>query len=503
MKKFLKPIVEDLKALENGLRIHDDWFKFYVIKSIYDKPAKAEMLNMKSSTGYFGCSKCEIEGESVQYNNGHHIVFKHGIHILRNESNYQENLMNLEKGVLGECVLSKLRFYHPITSNQIDVMHSIFLGVCKLFFSYWFCSSLKSNYCLKNQLDILNDKLLSIKPPNFVSQAPRRLEDFKNWMAHEFLNFFLFFSIPLLSDVMKKVYFQNLLLFTSSLEILLNRTINKRELDKTERALNLFVSQLEELYDKDFMLSGTHEVLHLVQCTRELGPLKENLFPLEELNRNITRLIKGQNLVGDEFIKKWSVNRNLSLLVHNNQSKTSNKYFEFIKKNFSIRSSNLKRTNNTFLIRPERVLTKNISEIDSLLVNYIFKMWPSLALEKDIIFFERLKINDNIYCIFNEETRFCNSFVQFEENLGVIESIFTFASEIFLICRKFNFLKNPFKTQIGPDDFFSSCFSLYYVTNTFFHLKNEKLSYIIKLFAKKKDANTIYITSFNGSHLFN
>ena len=39
------------------------------------------------------------------------------------------------------------------------------------------------------------------------------------------------------------------------------------------------------------------------------------LFEFEELNRKISRSIKGQNLVGDEFIKKWSLSLNLALEI--------------------------------------------------------------------------------------------------------------------------------------------------------------------------------------------
>ena len=44
--------------------------------------------------------------------------------------------------------------------------------------------------------------------------------------------------------------------------------------------------------------------MHLVLCTRTLGPLNDNnCFPFEELNRKVTRFIKSQDLVGDEFLK--------------------------------------------------------------------------------------------------------------------------------------------------------------------------------------------------------
>ena len=112
---------------------------------------------MKSATGYFGCTQCDIKGINKPYKNGNHVIFRYDEPSeMRTEDTYEENLLNMEKGVLGKCVLNELRYYHPIKSNQIDVMHSIFLGFCKLLFSYWFRSNLNERYCMKDKLDILN-----------------------------------------------------------------------------------------------------------------------------------------------------------------------------------------------------------------------------------------------------------------------------------------------------------------------------------------------------------
>ena len=74
------------------------------------------------------------------------------------------------------------------------------------------------------------------------------------------------------------------------------------------------------------MLSGMHELLHLVKCTVEFGPLNNiNGFPFEELNRKITRLIKGKDLIGEEFIKLFSTVQCLSKL-----EPTSDRQREFL-----------------------------------------------------------------------------------------------------------------------------------------------------------------------------
>jgi hypothetical protein len=65
------PIVNNLKELEVGLKLavveHEyRIFKFYAIHGVYDKPARADILNIKNSTGYFGCVKCRQRGESFK-----------------------------------------------------------------------------------------------------------------------------------------------------------------------------------------------------------------------------------------------------------------------------------------------------------------------------------------------------------------------------------------------------------------------------------------------------
>jgi hypothetical protein len=48
------------------------------------------------------------------------------------------------------------------------------------------------------------------------------------------------------------------------------------------------------------MLSGTHELLHLVDCTTAFGPLNLiNLFQFEELNRILVSFLHGFDLIGN------------------------------------------------------------------------------------------------------------------------------------------------------------------------------------------------------------
>jgi hypothetical protein len=96
------------------------------------------------------------------------------------------------------------------------------------------------------------------------------------------------------------------------------------------------------------MLSGVHELLHLVQCTKNFGPLNGcNCFEFEELNRLFLKLIKGNDLIGEEFIKLFSYLKVLN--SYSSNSLTNSKFKEFINKNSAIKTSNLKhKSKNTF-----------------------------------------------------------------------------------------------------------------------------------------------------------
>ena len=88
--------------------------------------------------------------------------------------------------------------------------------------------------------------------------------------------------------------YENLKKLVIFLEVLLSPAIDLDNLKKVDNLIQDFVSELNELYDEKIMLSGTHESLHLVDCTIAFGPLNLiNLFQFEELNRILVSFLHG------------------------------------------------------------------------------------------------------------------------------------------------------------------------------------------------------------------
>ena len=133
---------------------------------------------MVSSTGYYSCLKCRPKREVVEY--GKSQIFKFDtINVdksLRTKENYKEDLVHLENGIKGECVFGSISYFKPITSTNIDVMPSVFLGLIKKLFEYWFQHSLYNSYTSRPKLDELNLKLLSWQLNNHKIIKPKHLD---------------------------------------------------------------------------------------------------------------------------------------------------------------------------------------------------------------------------------------------------------------------------------------------------------------------------------------
>ncbi len=105
------------------------------------------------------------------------------------------------------------------------------------------------------------------------------------------------------------------------------------------------------------MLSGLHELLHLVECTFKFGPLNRvKCFPFEELNRNFLANVNGKDLIGEEFKKIFSVKQSMSFSYNSRISKNNNinNIDGFIEKYSSLASSN----NKNYLNIDESILSQ-------------------------------------------------------------------------------------------------------------------------------------------------
>ena len=135
--------------------------------------------------------------------------------------------------------------------------------------------------------------------------------------------------------------YENLKKLVIFLETILSPKINM--LNQAENLIQEFVKELTELYDERIMLSGVHELLHLVDCTILFGPLNSiNLYQFEELNRVLISFSHGFDLIGEEILKIFSTSR---ILLNYTQNISNIKIKTFVLKHLNLKSSNKKKLN--------------------------------------------------------------------------------------------------------------------------------------------------------------
>ena len=261
------------------------------------------------------------------------------------------------RGIKGKSALSSLSdFENPLGSTNIDYMHSLLYGVVGKLFDLWFSPEFsKEEFSLYHHIGEIDKKLVGIKPNKSIPYAPRSISQYKLWRAHEYLSFILYYSLYVFYGIMKVDYYENFMILAISTEILLSKRIQKDSLLRVKGHLIRFVSQLEDLYSTQVMVSGVHELLHLVECTLDFGPLNcLSCFQFEELNRLMKNMIKGKYRIGEEFIKLFTLLQSLDTYIKTHEFKNG-PLKDFISKYSYIRSSNKKRLYNKPTIKLGRI----------------------------------------------------------------------------------------------------------------------------------------------------
>lgn len=299
---------------------------------------------------------------------------------------------------------------------MIDSMHSVYYGVVKTLFHYWF--KLNGEQSLKSKINEIDERLLSITPPKSLKSDPRSITCFKNWRAHEFQNFILYYSLFVFYEIMDDKYYNHLKLLVISLVTLSMRIIKKDNLVHVENVLFKFVSNLKILYSEQILTSSFHELLHMSDLTKHFGPLNVTcLFQYEEVNRKISSFIKGKDLIGEEFIKIFTVAQYLTKMSNYIYKKDDNirSYFE---KHLIIKTSNRIETNfsikytDKFIKIQDQSIRNAIYEFNNTHVKTIF-------ITKKVKF-KNIKINTK-----SRSKRFFNSCVMDKStsSIGLIQNI--------------------------------------------------------------------------------
>jgi hypothetical protein len=527
---FFNPIVIKLKKLEIGVNISIENItrdtKFFLISSVFDKPAKSAILNMISCNGFFGCTKCLQKAQSFKTNelkfflnekettesietpestgSTRLYLFNNDWNNKRTEKSYDEDLKQVKNniaaklketsvnGIKGPCILSCLKHFHPIRSTCIDYMHSVLEGVIKNFFKYWFSSEFtKAPFSLRKYMKEIDHRLSLIMPPRFVPSTPRSIYEYNLWSAHEYLSFIMYYAVPVFTDVMSHEHYENIKKLILFLETILSQEINVNHLLKVEKFLIQFVSELESLYTKSIMLSGVHELLHLTECTLDFGPLNStNCFQYEEMNRKLVGFLHGFDLIGEELIKIFLGAQVLSSFSNNVNNQELKAY---IKSRIGFKTSNLKRLKgsiDSISIRTKSTLSSETEYLKSYEKYFNTKI-------NEISIFYKINFNGINFTSHLHKTKRCDACFVSNNKFGLIECFFIHNDKVYVLAKQIVSLVNSFYSSSSPE-IGSNLFYCYISNNFFIHAVEDITKTVIINLVNDR----CFISLFKSSHLF-
>ena len=130
----------------------------------------------------------------------------------------------------------------------------------------------KFNFCEK--LSLFDQYSLKIKPPIEITRPPRLYQKFGyDWKASEYRYCLLFYGLPVMVDILAQNRLSNFSLLAHSVHIQLQFSISKLSLNYAEKMLIRFCQYFQLIYGQRYMLSNIHQLMHLCDEVKHLGPL--------------------------------------------------------------------------------------------------------------------------------------------------------------------------------------------------------------------------------------
>lgn len=331
---YTEPFVSSLQHLQDtgvDINLHDGTSfnsRVILIAGTADLPARSIVCNSVQYNGKYGCCKCLQPGETYKTSQrGHVHVFPFNKdcpegQLRTHEETVQDSLTALSTnttshGIKGPTFLQSLTYYNLVKGVCIDYMHGVLLGVVRLLMTLWFSSQKKDGYgSISNMVDLVDLRLRHIKPPNTISRVPRSIKDhLKHWKASELKSWLLYYSLPILKDLLLDDYYQHYLLFVNAMYILLQDSISPAEVNTAEVMIKQFCCMFAALYGERYMTCNVHQLLHLSNMVRDMGPLWcYSCFSFENANGVLLKLFHGTQHVDSQIAQKVCVMQYLPIM---------------------------------------------------------------------------------------------------------------------------------------------------------------------------------------------
>ena len=331
MNVFLCPFVEKMYSLSstgvqcliNGIELS---IKIFALICCVDSVARAPVQGFVQFNGSYGCNQCLHPGVSVKSNpkNKRSGNIKYPLlNTMPKERNVKDTLKHMEEaatskksvfGVKGPSQLINLMYFNIIFGVVGDSMHC-FTGVSKQFATTWFGNAKKSGLFSKRMISEIDTLLRSLKAPHQIVRLTRMFSDKEFWKAREWENWTLFYSLPILRNILPTKFLLHWALFVEATYLLLKDDVQVYEIDLADQLFHKFVGETEMLYSKVSMTYNVHLLLHMARSVYDWGPLwSHNAYAFESGNGQLLKVIQAAKGVHHQICRRISLQYSMLIL---------------------------------------------------------------------------------------------------------------------------------------------------------------------------------------------
>ncbi|GAB0086309.1 uncharacterized protein DMENIID0001_003440 [Sergentomyia squamirostris] len=296
VKAFLGPVVTELKdVIANGVCVNGRNVKVQIHSVLGDSPARS----LLKGTVYFnhrcGCGKCTVEGDF--FKQPRHMSYANLNAPLRTDESFRGRIdedHHREDSPMEELPIDMIKDF-PVS----DSLHLLHQGVMKRMLTGWYRGdfNFKTKWSTNDASSVSNFLIESNKyRPSDLHRKIRPLCDLRNWKATEFRSFLLYLGCVILKDFVKTDVYNNFMLLFCAISIFETRHYEKYY-EIAGKMLEEFVKGFMDIYGQDSINSNLHNLIHVMDDVKHLGPLPEiSTYPFENRLSYIKKMVHTGNL---------------------------------------------------------------------------------------------------------------------------------------------------------------------------------------------------------------
>lgn len=304
---FIKQFIDEAKMLyHNGISIKNKKYEFSVYTLCCDVPAKSFVLQIKGHSGFFSCTRCEVEGEYLS----NRICFPYNSPSNRPPQRTHQNyiLQSKEEHHAGATsLIATLPNFDVVTSFSLDYMHLVCLGVVRKLLLLWIRGPNTIRYPSWKIKQISNslEDLKKYMPCEFA-RKPRTLDEICRWKATEFRTFVLYVGTFVTKSVLKDEHWKNFFSLNVAMMILISPDYGQF-IGHARLLLDSFVKHFELYYGRHLLSHNVHGLIHLCDDYTRFGPLDNvSAFTFENYMGSLKKMLRKPDKPIQQIIKRYN-----------------------------------------------------------------------------------------------------------------------------------------------------------------------------------------------------